>query len=211
MNSGSFVYRSFKRMGKGSNLKARIAFTCSAALLMIAISFAVMQKPITDQVATTITTKVSYSQTLRLTGLPIPITIQPVSIAVPTASPITVSAPVVKKPAPTVTSIAPAAPIVSAAPVTQPAAHAAISFSADSCYVTANGTPGLTFVAGAENGHKGGDVTYIIPSSGTLTVSSGGREGYNAYGNVTAANGTVLASAESPITAATFCPAPTVN
>lgn len=57
-----------------------------------------------------------------------------------------------------------------------------ITFSTDGCIVTGTGEPGWTFEVGAYTATKGGSVAYTIPSNGTLTKSSGGFKGMQAYG-----------------------------
>jgi len=84
---------------------------------------------------------------------------------------------------------------------------AVVSISADGCYVTATTIPGMTFIAGAYQGNHGGDSTYTIPASGTMTVTSGGAQNYMAYGKILDASGAQIAY-YAEVISASQCPAP---
>ena len=93
-----------------------------------------------------------------------------------------------------------------------------VAMSADGCYVTATGPAGFNWLdAGAyfydpvTGGGKGGDITYTIPASGTLTVSTGGgmiagMVGFGSlfYETAPGDNSGQVAFAHAPVTAS--CP-----
>lgn len=52
-----------------------------------------------------------------------------------------------------------------------------LTISSDGCSVTANGSQGFTLYVSAHNSSKGGESTYTLPASATLTVQTGNVQG----------------------------------
>lgn len=84
-------------------------------------------------------------------------------------------------------------------PTPAPAAKFSVNISGDGCSVTALGAPGMQLTAGATNGRKGGEVTYTLPSSGKLTVSAGGIQGFSSYAYLYDLSGSLIASTTGTI------------
>jgi hypothetical protein len=64
----------------------------------------------------------------------------------------------------------------------------------------------MTVTIGAYSTNKGGNVTYTIPSSGTITKATGGFKNMTGFGKLFNSSGALVASVTKAITADS-CPA----
>lgn len=62
-------------------------------------------------------------------------------------------------------------------PASTPTYLGSLTISADGCTVTATAPPGMSLLVQAYNDRKGGEASYTIPASGTLTKYAGGIKG----------------------------------